>query len=246
MLMTMACQADPLAELDSAGAGSENANGGAVGEDHDAGAQGGDAPRAEPSGVALLPADGWLDGASNSLGVQGAAFAVADPASSLTSDFAGNKMCLKGTTARVDQECDAAPPGDCFSLSFGALLGLNLNQRLTSDGEVSDPERFDASAITGFAFDIEGPVVPSALRFGITSDEPELYCERPRSGQVADSHREHQLTELVAQCHRAGSDPKPASSAKHRAVRLQWQVVSNTAGEVPFDFCVTNLRALTE
>lgn len=203
------------------------------------------------SGVPLTPEEGWLDGSSNLLGIQGALFAVADRVSSadLSVDFSGTNACIQGKTAVVDLQCQPAEGGDCYSLYFGAFLGLNLNQPF-ADGEVGAPQPFDATSVTGFAFDLEGPVVPRNLRFGLEADDAQFYCqslvfEADAEAEQADRHVEATMERLVTRCH-ASRSQESVSSVRDKVVRLRWHITSNTLDEVPYDFCVRNLRVLTE
>jgi len=60
-----------------------------------------------PDGIPLTPTDGWVDVASNILGVQGAMYAYADDTTklTLTSVFMGPTGCMKGTAAKVVDPC---------------------------------------------------------------------------------------------------------------------------------------------
>ena len=79
--------------------------------------------------VPLTPVDGWVDGASNPLAIQGALYAAADPRSVVSSDFMGSNVCMKGVTAKVDPNCTPIPPAaDCQMTIWGAAIYLNLNQ----------------------------------------------------------------------------------------------------------------------
>ncbi|HMC60531.1 MAG TPA: hypothetical protein VKJ01_15180, partial [Candidatus Solibacter sp.] len=88
-------------------------------------------------GVPLTPTMGWVDGMSNTLGIQGAYFAYADPTTlpSVMSDVMSSpKVCMKGTAAKVDLTCTPmAPATDCYGTFWGAAIGLNLNQPNVTD-----------------------------------------------------------------------------------------------------------------
>ena len=130
-----------------------------------------------PAGVPLTATDGWVDGMSNKLMIQGAMFEYADPTSlmGMTKDFMGAKACIKGTAAKVDMASTACttkmftpPATDCYGEYWGAAIGLNLNQAIdptTMMGGMAMP--YNASAIKGFAFTITGAMVPTSLRFKV-------------------------------------------------------------------------------
>ncbi|HYP88697.1 MAG TPA: hypothetical protein VEQ59_11095 [Polyangiaceae bacterium] len=192
--------------------------------------------------VPLTPSDGWIDGFGNSLSIQGAVFSFADDTTRLmlTDDFTGQNACIRGLTAKVDAACTPLPPAqDCYGTFFGAAIGLNLKQgRGSGTDGAGSPLVYDASIIRGFSFVITGPNVPSSLRFGIDSDT-DAYCVMP----VVAGKNSFTLAELREQCW-LPQNLHNASEAKQRLVRLSWLVATNTLTQVPFDFCVTDLRAM--
>ncbi len=227
-------------------------------EDASGGASGGEASTSEGSGgqaasaerLRLEPVDGWVEGASNSLGIRGAMFAAADRFSydTLVPDFVGSRACASGVVAKVDLTCDPAPGQDCFAGQFGAFIALNLNQQQESE-ESYDPQPFDASAITGFAFEVEGALVPRLVRFELETDQSDqdpVYCEQTTGDAPASGPREVRVERLAQQCYAGSRAGERVTSVLSRALRLRWHVVSNDRAEVPFDFCVKNLRVLTD
>src|SRR5690606_39143070 len=66
-------------------------------------------------GKALRPHAGWIDGSTNTIGVEGAAYTTVDSAGSTISpdDFSGfgSPLCVKGTVAQVDEFCEE---DDCW------------------------------------------------------------------------------------------------------------------------------------
>lgn len=239
LLLTMGCHSKPLTEGGAGGGGGDAATSGGAG---------GDETRSQA--VRLEPGEGWVDGASNSLGIQGAMFAAGDLFSydTLVSDFRDSRACMSGVAVQVDITCQAPPGGDCFALHYGTFLGLNLNQQRVGDDPV-DPQPFDASAITGFAFDVEGPLVPRVVRFELETDQTDddpVYCKTTSSDEPASSHREVRIEELTQRCYAGGRRGESATTVKERALRLRWHVITNSTGDVPFDFCVSNVHALTD
>jgi hypothetical protein len=219
----------------AAGAGAS----GASGESAEAGAAaGGQGPK--PSEVAIIPHDGWVDGASNALGVRGAAYAEADPvtAETLESDVEGSHLCMRGAATTVDIQCTpVAPAKDCFDQFWGARLGVNLNQ---SDAQALLLP-YDASAFTGFSFDLVGPSVPTNVRFSVETSDGTSYCLPPAKATLAASW-DVGVDDLVPQCHQHDPTAPNASSAKPHFTALRWTVIGNTKNGVAFDFCVENLR----
>jgi hypothetical protein len=227
-------------------AGSSTTNGGASASGGTATSAGGSAGGASlPEGVPLTSADGWVDMASNTLGVQGAMFSFADDASKmgLVEDFIGPDACIKGTAAKVDLKCTpVAPAVDCYGQFWGAAIGLNLNQAIdpvTLQGSVT-PMPFDASALKGFAFEITGTAVPTSLRFKVENASGE-YCNPAKKPILAGANT-ILFSDLMTECWKVGG--MSAEGAKSSLVKIAWQVVTNSSAAIPFDYCVSNVRAL--
>jgi len=196
------------------------------------------------AGVPLTPTDGWVDGMSNTLMIQGAMFSYADTTSAMgmTEDFIGSNACIKGTAAKVEMPCTIEPPAtDCYGTYWGAAIGLNLNQPIDMTTMMgADPMPYDASALTGFAFEITGAAVPTSLRFKV-EDGTNEYCTASTTPIKAGANTVT-FEQLVTQCWMAGGTP--ATGAKSGLLKISWQVVTNAMSTVPFDFCVANVRAL--
>ncbi len=180
----------------------------------DATGTGGDAPVVE--GVPLAFADGWLAADANTLGVQGAVFAYADPHTTagnetqpeMTTLIEGPTACIKGEAFKVDTKCEdqpdfmfTPPAMDCYGEYWGAAIGFNLNQPTIPDPDDpekeigGDPEPFDTSGkISAFSFKISGAGIPtgSALRFSVDSGTPPdgltQYCTTSMTKVVPDEN----------------------------------------------------------
>ncbi len=208
---------------------------------------GGTDPGPLPEGVPLTATDGWVDGASNELGVQGAMFAFSDTTSGmgLMKDFTGTNACITGTAAKVDMKCTpVAPATDCFGTFWGAAIGLNLNQEIDPVSGLGSetPMPFDASALTGFAFEITGTKIPTSLRFKVEDASGE-FCT-PTTKPVKLGVNKVLFTELLTQCWKPTTMSKNADTAKAGLLKVAWQVVTNAMSAIPFDYCVSNVRAL--
>jgi len=208
-----------------------------------------------PAGVPLTPTDGWVDIKSNTLGVQGAVFSYADDASKMgmVDDFMGMDACIKGTAAKVDTKCTPPAGMDCFGVTFGAAIGMNLNQPTVTDASGVSmggmPMPFDGSALTGFAFEITGGAdaamvpAPASLRFTVQASDGE-YCT-PTTKGVKLGVNSYMFADLVTKCWTTGGVAATAAPAtKAGLIKIAWQVVTNSGGPIPFDFCVKNIRAL--
>ena len=210
-------------------------------------------------GIPLTAMDGWVD-ASEAIGIQGAIFAYGDATSKMgwTENFVGASACLKGTAAKVDTMSTACttmmftpPATDCYGEYWGAAIGLNLNQPIdmTTMMGVDPPLTFDAGAkaVTGFAFEITGEVVPTSLRFKVENATGE-FCNIGAVKAVKKGANEFKFSELHTKCWepKATAEKNPtAETGKTNLIKIGWQVVTNTTSAVPFDYCVANIRALT-
>jgi hypothetical protein len=142
------------------------------------------------------------------------------------------------------------PATDCYGQYWGAAIGMNLKQAI--DTTVTPPSGampmpYDASLLKGFAFVVSGATVPSpvALRFKVDDGTTE-FCNAP-SNKLKVGLNTLLFTDLVAQCFRTPTPTQPnADSVKSGLIKLSWQVVTNTSSSVPFDFCISDVRALLE
>ncbi|HEX2674219.1 MAG TPA: hypothetical protein VHM25_25255 [Polyangiaceae bacterium] len=205
----------------------------------------------------LTPSDGWIDANSNLLKIQGAVFGYADSTStaSLLTDFSGLHMCIKGTAAQVDMASDACvnkmftpPATDCFGQYWGSAIGLNLNQPLdmTLDPPMGGtPLPYDASALKGFGFEVSGNTVPppASIRFKVQDNQGKEYCN-PATSKLKIGVNNFLFSELVTECWGPTINSLTAETGQSKLIMLVWQVVTNTSTTVPYDFCVSNLRAL--
>ncbi|HET7542340.1 MAG TPA: hypothetical protein VFK05_20870, partial [Polyangiaceae bacterium] len=204
--------------------------------------------------VPLTPTNGWIDG-QNAAHIQGAVFAFADATSALgmSMDFTGANACIQGTAAKVDMASEAClnhtftpPATDCYGEYWGAAIGMNLNQTIDPTTMMGNtPAPFDASALQGFSFELTGNVLPgpNALRF-VVENEDKQFCN-PSSVKLRAGSNTVLFSELFSRCFTTTDPPQPsAETVKSALIRISWQVVTNSSSTTPFDFCVSNVRAL--
>ncbi len=223
----------------------------------DAGASSGGAAGTSPSPgsgtceecVLLLPSDGWVDGNSNRLMINGALVAFADEHSrmKMTTDFTGTNACLAGSTAQALTPRCKPSDTECYDEFWGAAIGLNLNQTFDVMTMTTSAAPFDASSLAGFAFDLVGNRLPSPqdLMFQVFT-ENRAFCSTSSKKLTLGSNT-MLFSDLLSECLSDPRDPdlRPtAETVKSSLIRISWFVLSNTSSEVPYDFCVANLRAL--
>ena len=247
----------------SAGSAGSVTNAGAAGT---AGAaRSGSAPS---EGVELIQSGARVT--NTELGIQGFVFAYADPHSAVGMttnlsppvDSALGKACIKGTAAKVDMFSDTCvnmtftpPATDCFGEYSGAGIAMTLNQPLDPAASITTPAPpFDASALEGFAFEISGPTVPAkaSLEFRVETStdfnpasDADVFCNLPTVKLVPGANYVL-FSELVDRCFRISDDPPnpSAETVQSKLTRIVWRVRTNNSASVPFDFCISNVRAL--
>ena len=203
----------------------------------------------------LVPTNGWVDGTENALGIQGVISGYADATSnlSLIADFKGSHTCISGTAAKIDQAsipCQThmftPPTTDCYGEFWGAAIELNLNQPVDPvTMQAGTPMAFDATALKGFSFELTGDTLPppKSLRFQV-EDASTVFCNIP-SIKLRLGINVVLFSELVSECFRSPVPTAPtAQTAKSALLEISWHVLTNTSDVVPFDFCVSNIRAL--
>ncbi|NLY93334.1 MAG: hypothetical protein GXY23_04830 [Myxococcales bacterium] len=127
------------------------------------------------------------------------------------------KLCAKGTAAQV------------VNMMYSEIWGGGIGVLLAEDGS-----SFDASQYDGFSFDISG-VPAGELRVGVTnaSDSENAFFTNDISEGTNTLYWED-----LAQ----GDWVTPPGTLELSAVKdIQFQVASNDSGDVPFDFCISNL-----
>jgi len=256
------CDAAATSSAQGAAGGAEVAGGaGTAGTAGTAGAPTAEIPIGET--VELVMSGGRVTSAE--LGIQGAVFAFADSHSAvgMTSnltppvDARVASACIAGTAAKVDTASDICvnmtftpPATDCWSEFSGTGVAINLNQAPDAPaGEQSEPALpFDASALRGFAFDLDGDQVPSpsALRVIVEAEgEDSSFCN-VSSVKLRAGSNVVLFSQLVHGCFRISDDPPnpSAETAQAKLLKISWHVVPNSSLPVPFDLCISNVRAL--
>lgn len=86
---------------------------------------------------------------------------------------------------------------------------------------------------------------PSASRFAVETPANTEFCNVPTQ-KIKVGANILLFSDLAFQCWSvATAPPKPtAETVQSALVRLKWEVVTNSMGPTPFDFCISNIRAL--
>ena len=164
----------------------------------------------------------------------------------------GGKMCTKGTAAKVINMAGTTTPA--YSAVWGTGIGFDLNNGGTDDGGTGQKLAWDATAhgITGFAFDIDTPPVGGQMRVefptnavpgttdinaaywgGAGANLSPINTGKTYSFKLADVGGPNYLT-------------SPMPFDKTKIISIQFHVVTNTSSAIPFEYCISNLRALKD
>ena len=147
------------------------------------------------------------------------------------------------------------PPRTATARTGSAALGENLNQPNVTDPATMMHGRRDAqcrstpSALKGFAFDVEagtdGTVpVPLPAQPSASTSKTRATSTVPRPPRASSPARTAiTFTDLVTKCYATPPGPS-ADTAKSALIKISWQVVTSPTSTVPFDFCISNVRAL--
>lgn len=153
------------------------------------------------------------------------------------------KMCANGIAAAIIDDAAASPD---YSNIFGVGIGLDLNNAGTADGGVGKLA-YDAPShgITGFKFDIDTPPL-NALR-----------VEFPTTASGNDSAYWNGMANNVSPV-KAGTNTVPFASVNGpmylptapafdatKLLSIQFHVIPSAGATTPFNFCVSNLTAIT-
>jgi hypothetical protein len=202
---------------------------------------------------------GWIDrmASGNTVGVQGPWYAYDDcmdaAAAGLTGCTMWDSTLMGGEPAKAGvafTETSACAKGQVTvveNMMFGAQWGAGIALDLNSAGGLNPPKTpFDATAngVTGFAIDVKG-AAPTTIRMNVTT-----------VAAGTDSHFvEVPVTAAGTEVVVRWTDPKLKQGSWVMAktpfdptqiLALQLQVFTDASAPKPFDFCASNLRALTD
>jgi hypothetical protein len=185
-------------------------------------------------------------------------FATGSPAQGSTfgpsdSPVTVGRMCASGTVAQAVAD-PASPSAIDYSGIWGAVIGLGFHGY--GDGSLATSgEAYDATAhgVVGISFDIDMvPYANSSLSFRVefptaavpgTSDSDAAYWNGATSnGSPVTAGKNVILwTNVLGPMYE--TVPPPFDPSK--LVAIQFHVIASPSGPTPFNFCISNLTALT-
>jgi hypothetical protein len=206
-------------------------------------------PSMDASQPSSLNANGCFDG-NNGAGIVGCWYSygstVTTPVPGQPFPSMNGSMCTSGTAAKVIDTASAAV--------WGAGIGFDLNNAGAADGGPGEKLPWDATAhdVTGFAFHVDRPPVGGQLRVELptsaavgTTDVKPAYWGGATANlspvNVGGDYAFH-FTDVGGPSDLAA----PTPFDKTKILSMQFHVVSNTTSVIPFDYCISNVRALKD
>lgn len=205
------------------------------------------------TGFALVPTGGWVAGGTNEVGIQGSFFTLSDakrtdglPAGSTTvmpADFlmatGPTSICLSGAASQVMVNATTAMPD--YARYWGGGIGFNLADL----GGTSGPQPWARGKVVGFSFNITGTTVPPAgqFRFGANFYEGAA-LNQDACVNITMGVNTIRFDQIVAQCY--NTPPGAPIPATAQLQSLKWQIATVATAPTPFNFCVTDLKAIIQ
>jgi len=212
------------------------------------------------TGLAIVPdAEGWVTGSSNGLGIQGAFTAASDgtddtgaptmTGSTITLNTAtAGQVCVSGNLAAIAPNPATTGPADAFLWNdyWGGSLGLNLRQVIPAGGGEALPasgwpQVSPAGRVTGFAYTLTpnaGTALPT-LRFTVDfigKPAGTTYCQ-----PLAPTATSSTLSSVVQDCWNMGA---AVAVPGGDLLTIAWSIIPSETAPTPFNFCVSNVRAV--
>jgi len=185
--------------------------------------------------VDLIPVDGWVDGSTNDVGIQGSWYTFGDgvstvvPASEPFFDGAGSTICISGSI----------PPHQNQDLTWGVAVAMDLNNAAAVSSAYDAP----AHGVVGMQFTVAG-TLPPRLQITVPTVDDATYCKRYESIAGTRTTLGTYFAELEQDCWEIDvSNPAPDPTQLRS---FQIGVISSANDTVTFDFCVESVSAILE
>jgi len=186
----------------------------------------------------LTPTSGRVECATNDFGIEGDWKLNSSDPPLMTTDFTGSNVCGKGQIAQVIATATSNGAPD-YGRYWGGGLAFALHTE--SAGAISEVYNASTNGFGGISLTISGATIPAEMRFKFKMfGSNENYCKEVKgatSGQIITLN----TGDAVHNCWAPDSTSTlDVTSLENYEV----QVVSQTTGNVPFDFCLTNITAI--
>ena len=194
------------------------------------------------TGFNLTPVQGWVAGTTNEAGIQGAFSTISDATGTppgTTTITPANFMATTGA-----QICVSGSASMVVGTAYGQYWGGGVSFDLGDPGQNMPKVPWNRGKVVGFSFTISGTAIPpmGQFRFGVDYYDGTTvntnYCTNITTGA-----NNIMFSSVINQCYQAGGTALPATA---QLSALKWQVATVTTAPTPFNFCIDNLKAITQ
>ena len=233
-----------------AGGGGSAGTGGAGGN---AGTTGTAGTGGSSSGTSLAFTGGVVIAGSNSIGVTGGLYTFKDSAGSTISPNCqggtcfstlngAGPFCVSGTNAQVGYNAQLMPD---YGTYWGSAVAVDLNNPTNTANAQLDYKASDYN-VKGFQFGFTNNATSTVrLTFKVrdlSNNNLVDYCLNLPTTATSTIH----FSDAKLNCYDSVPGPALGAATADHVVGLQWQVWASLDGPVPFNFCISNITALTQ
>lgn len=189
----------------------------------------------------LTPTNGRVECTSNDFGVEGDWKLNSSDPQLMTTNFSGSMVCGNGTIAQVIATATSNGQPD-FGRYWGG--GLAFVMHTETPGGPALPYSAPANGLTGISATITANTgtIPAQMRFKFKMiGSNDSYCKEvdgATSGQTIALHTGDAI-------HNCWAPDNTSTLDATMIENYEVDIVSQTSGAVPFDFCLTQITALT-
>jgi hypothetical protein len=160
----------------------------------------------------------------------------------------GGTMCTTGTVAKVVPMAGSTTPA--YSAIWGAGIGFDLNNAGNDGGTGKNAWDAEANGVKGFSFHIDMPPVGGQMRVefptnatpGTTDINAAYWGGAGANLSPINTGGDYSFTLEEVGGPNYLTSPMPFD--KKKIVSVQFHVVAGTSSTIPFNYCISNLKAL--
>ena len=160
----------------------------------------------------------------------------------------GGTMCTSGTVAKVVPMAGSTTPA--YSAIWGAGIGFDLNNAGNDGGTGKNAWSATEHGVTGFSFHIDMPPVGGQMRvefptnaaLGTTDINAAYWGGSGANLSPINTGGDYMFTFDQVGGPNYLTSPMPFDKTK--ILSMQFHVVAGTSSTIPFNYCISNLKAL--
>jgi hypothetical protein len=197
------------------------------------------------TGFALTPVAGWVAGGTNEAGIQGAFSTISDAAG--TPPGATTIMPANFQTATGSQICVSGSASQVVGEAYGQYWGGGVAFDLGDPGQMMPKVPWNRGRVVGFSFNVTGTTIPpmGQFRFGVAPYEGSTIDDDGPCVNITMGANTIMFQQLRSACYDTAA-PGAALADTALLASLKWQVATVTTAATPFNFCIADLRAITQ